>query len=382
MSFKICLLVVVIHQISVASQGIFEDCNSTQTETDCEILCNSAFECFNTTLSCLGENDCYIECRSDNSCQYSQINYDYNQNNLTNSYFGLNCERFQACFGNSIFCPKHGSFCFIDCDGNNGCETAQINSLNLSLTMTSSMYVLCNVYETCHNITIYCPQTSGTECNITCDGNRACRYSRINSKYALLPDVNDTNPARMNLICSLSQGCQDSVIYCLQFGICNIDCDASQGCRNSKIYCPQNQDCLIKCVGYACRESEIYCPTIDGKCSITCDGNSACRDMTVHCFEDNKLAIAENVNYNGTHANSSSYCNVTCQGAGSPCDGLVVNWTSSQTYRYIEIIGSDDDDYNNTQVNSTVIATVSQPTETDEYISTIPTYASKTTIIS
>ena len=127
-----------------------------------------------------------------------------------------------------------------------------------------------------------------------------------------------TTSNAFKLDCLAKNTCNESEIYCSQFGYCNIYCDGESSCENSKIYCPDNENCDMECTDdYSCCNSVIYCPRREGNnCSIDCTSDNACRNMRVYCYDDNvcQLGSCEGVdactNSSIIYRNSSTYDNL------------------------------------------------------------------------
>ena len=118
-----------------------------------------------------------------------------------------------------------------------------------------------------------------------------------------------------------------------------IVCDDYLECAFTVIECEEGEDCIVECSNTAaCRASIVDCP--DGyDCSVTCSGNNACNDFNLNCGENSEGndatceldCSARSACKLGTITSTASVTNVTCSGAISVCEEVVLNCEESDT---------------------------------------------------
>eukprot|EP01084_Bolivina_argentea_P089210 161004_1 len=278
-------------------------------------------------LTCHTDN-CIIQCNEEESCQkFNMHGSNTNNINLTCDYPEQKELRPGSCWRSTLF-TQNANNINIYCTNENCAEAKfYVNKSNYSnITFNgdwagkaasifgpkiqNNLTIICNDSLSCSDIQIHCPQSS--QCNINCNGTKACYNSNI---Y-----LGNNNLKYLNLNCNYSDtSCQDINIHCLdntsnklwfdtidniwkcfyksnccpfkhehtiikcEHGKCVINCDEYNGCNWGVINAENAKSLTVICNKRdQCKLTTVYCPTGDNaNCNIICNGKESCRFMNV-----------------------------------------------------------------------------------------------------
>ena len=298
----------------------FKDCNGNECQNkelvcqfkggSCQIYCNDERSCENTTIRMTTGSYLNIYCQANMSCINAQITEAgtvtaYGENTLN---------------GASIQCLE-GKGCSISCKDSLSCSNSIIDGTQSVLSIN------CDKYQSCLDMTVYCPAGAMNRAYCTITGNEGNQITIHNEFNIYAPngwgDIQFIDYTAYTLSGKLYCAGNDSFLIdgsqqsCdIQYGIW--DCkDITSPCRD-QYWLTQDRETYI-CDGVdgqnLCNDQEIICseptesqPLQIPACNLLCIGNDTCQNLRFQCNPEKK-------------------CDVVCAGDNS-CNGLVVRGNS------------------------------------------------------
>ena len=164
--------------------------------------CDNWYECYQDTMTCSDDEDCYVYCSG---------NY--------------------ACYKATINCPANAN-CYIHCTDSDSCRESTIHA-------SSNLYADCTATESCRDSFIN--GAADSTLNVTCTGSsEAC-------KGTVITGAENTD---MNVVCGDYAACYQATIDGREAEILRVlDCATSTyTCIGTEFYCPPNVNGEKRCI--------------------------------------------------------------------------------------------------------------------------------------
>eukprot|EP01084_Bolivina_argentea_P133484 235577_1 len=177
---------------------------------------------------------------------------------------------------------------FHDCTTIN--NEAECSGKTINCSIGEDCNVSCNGQNACRNTIINC-DNSNYVCNINCNDGWSCSNMRINSKNSLSLTITTSTTGTNQL--------ENATVICPNTGTCFINCaDNYKMCENIKINAETSTLLNLKCTGTSttCQNIKLYCPLngYNSSCIIECIPNTGSTTIS-------KIDIYSKYGFNGVH---------------------------------------------------------------------------------
>lgn len=246
------------------------------TFTGCAI-CNTIDDCIdNWIISCSIRNYLYGTTCASYYCGCRNL-----LNVIQNAWIHGIIKSNQLCINNRNQYQEN-SLCKSESDCSLNDDNDKIQQQLINAQLSTSLFLQCNLQNSCSSTVVYCPNKQDSLCKISCIGMTSCENLQIISKqYSTILDIE----------CG-SQSCNKTFVYSPDTHHVNLQCVDSWSCTNLIINAINSLYLDIECNGkYSCHLMNIEAIANSGNISLKCFNEYSCNELQLDSSNANNIYI-------------------------------------------------------------------------------------------